>query len=89
MDVAMLFSVACSDWTRPNGLRLGHRKFHTDMLKIFFCCKGDGAVEQVAQRGGGFSILGDTQGQAGWGFEQPDVAIGVPVHCRGVGLHGL
>lgn len=35
MDVAMLFSVACSDWTRPNGLRLGHRKFHTDMLNIF------------------------------------------------------
>ena len=27
--------------------------------------------------------------QAGPGSEQPDLAVGVPVHCRGVGLHGL
>ena len=65
MDVAMLFSVACSDWTRPNGLRLGHRKFHTDMLKIFFCCKGDGAVEQVAQRGCRDSLYRDAQHLSG------------------------
>jgi len=26
------------------------------------------------------------QGQAERGSEQPDVAVGVPVHCRGVGL---
>jgi len=25
------------------------------------------------------------ESQAGWGSEQP----GIPVHCRGVGLHGL
>ena len=29
------------------------------------------------------------QGQTGWGSEHPDVALGVPVHCRGVGLDGL
>ena len=28
----------------------------------------------------------DTQGQVGGGSEQPDVAVGVPVYCRGVGL---
>jgi len=26
----------------------------------------------------------DAQGQAGWGSEQPDVAVGVPVHYRGL-----
>jgi len=29
---------------------------------------------------------GDIQDQAGQGSEQPDLAVGVPVHCRGVGL---
>ena len=48
-----------------------------------------GALRQVAQRGGGCPIPGDTQGQAGWGSEQPDVAVGVPVHCREVGLDVL
>ena len=42
-----------------------------------------------AQRGGGCPIPGDTQEQAGWGSEQPDVAVGVPVHRRGVGLGDL
>ena len=41
------------------------------------------------QRGGGCPIPGDAQGQGGWGSEHPDVAVGVPVHCRGVGLDGL
>jgi len=43
------------------------------------------ALEQIDQRGGGCSIPGDIQGQAGQGSEQPDLAVGVPVHCRGVG----
>jgi len=37
----------------------------------------------VAQRGGG-----DIQGQAGPGSEQAAGALGVPAHCRGVGLDG-
>ena len=41
------------------------------------------------QRGGGSPVPGDIQGQAGPGFEQPDLAVGVPVHCRGVGLEHL
>jgi len=32
---------------------------------------------------------GDIQNQAGWGSEQLDLAVGVLVHCRGVGLHDL
>lgn len=46
-------------------------------------------LAQVAQRGGGCLISGDTQGRAGWGSEHPDAAVGVPVHYRGVGLHDL
>ena len=47
-------------------------------------------VAQVAQRGGGyFGGLGDIQGQAGWGSEQCDRAVGVPFHCRGVRLDDL
>ena len=40
-------------------------------------------------RGGGYPILGDIQGQARPGSEQPDLAVGVPVHCRGVRLDDL
>jgi len=35
---------------------------------------------------GGCLVPGDTQGQAGWSSMQPDLAVGVPVHCRGAGL---
>jgi len=42
-------------------------------------------VRQVAQRGGGCPILGDLQGQAVQGSEQADLAVGVHVHCRGLG----
>ena len=56
---------------------------------LFFYSKGGEALAQVAQRGGGCPIPGDTQGQAGWGSEQPDQAVGVPAHFRGVGLDDL
>lgn len=37
------------------------------------------------------SILGDSQGQAGQGSEEPDLTVGVPFHCwhgRGGGTDG-
>ena len=36
---------------------------------MVFYHQGGEAVAQVAQRGGGCPIPGDTQGQAGWGSE--------------------
>ena len=35
------------------------------------------------------AICGDTQGQAGWDSEQPDLAVGISVHGRGLGLDDL
>ena len=54
-----------------------------------FYSEGGEAVEQVAQRSGGSPILGDNQGHAGWGSQQPDLVVGVPVQCREVGLNDL
>ena len=47
------------------------------------------SFHSVTQRGGRCSIPGDTQGQAGQGSEHPDGAVGVPVHCKGVGPRDL
>ena len=56
-------------------------------MDISFYDKGSEALAQVAKRGGGCLILGDTQGQAGRDSEQPDVAVGVD--GRGVALDDL
>jgi len=47
-----------------------------------FYSKGSEALAQVAQRGVGCPIPGDTQGQAGQGSEHLNLSVGVPVHCR-------
>ena len=58
---------------------------------FFFACfsffnKCSEGLEQVAQRCDRCLNTGDIKDQAGWGTEQPDCAVGVPVHCRRVGL---
>ena len=52
------------------------------MEEVFYNTGGE-ALAQVAQWGGGYPIPGDTQGQAGWGSEQPDPTVGVPVLIAG------
>ena len=57
--------------------------------KEAFGSKGSEALAQVAWRGSGCPIPGDTQGQAGRGSEQHDAAVGVPIPCRGLTLEGI
>jgi len=53
------------------------------ILGSFVFLNKDGeALEHVAQGCGGSLNHRDTCGQAGPGFEQPDQAVSVPVHCR-------
>ena len=42
-------------------------------------------IIKVAQRGGERPVHGDIQGQTGPGSEQPDGAVDVPLHCKGIG----
>jgi len=51
--------------------------------------EGGETLAQVARRSGRCPIPGNIQGQVGGGSEQPDLAEGVPAHCRGVGLDDL
>lgn len=50
---------------------------------------GGKAQEKFAQRCVGCSNPGDIQGHAGPVSEQPDLGVGVPFHCRVVGLEDL
>ena len=46
-------------------------------------------LEQVSQRCGRSPVPGDFQGEAGSSPGQPDLAVHVPVHCRGAGQDDL
>jgi len=60
-----------------------------DIRKKVFYNKGGEALAQAAHRGGRNSFSGDIQIQAGWGSEQSDLAVGIPVQCREVGAESL
>ena len=83
-----IFRRASCDRTRGNGFKLEEGRFRADIQEIFYD-EGDETPEQVAQRGGRCPILGNIQGQVGWGSEQPDVVVDVPAYCRGIGLDDL
>ena len=71
------------------GCSIRRREGSGDGYKEVFYNNGGETLEQVAHRGGGSCVSGDIQGEAGGGSEQPNLAISVPVHCRGVGLDDL
>ena len=68
---ARLFSEMHGDRKGGNGHKLKHRKFHTNVHELLHS-KGDGALEQAAQRGCGVSS-GNTEDPPGRLSVQPAV----------------
>lgn len=57
-------------------------QFRLDIRKSGLYSKGGEALEQVAWKRCGSPILGEVQGQVGWGSIQPDLEGGSPAHDR-------
>ena len=64
IDEAWLFLVLCSYRTRSNGLKLEHRKFHTNMWKKFFMVRVTETWNRLP-RGCGGSFYRDVQDLSG------------------------
>ena len=67
---------------RGSGFKLKGEILIGYMEEVFYS-EGGEALEQVAQRRDGCPTHEDIQGQAEWVSEQPDLDVGVPVHCTG------
>ena len=54
------------------------------MRKKYFVIMVAKPWDKLPQKGDECPVLGDVQGQAGWGSELTDLAVDVPVRCRRV-----
>ena len=82
-----LFSVVPGDRTGDKGYKLKYRKFCLHKRKKLLHSVSEQTLEEVAQRGCGVSILGDTQKPTGDGPKQ--LGLGDPTLSKGVGLDSL
>ena len=72
---------------RGNGFRLKEGRFILDIWKKSFIIRVGKHWHRLTREM--VDALGDIQSQSGQGTEQPDIAVGIPVSCRGVGLGDL
>ena len=63
---------------RENIFKVKERRFRLN-IKFSYSAGGE-ALARAVQKCVGDPIVGDIQGQAGWGSVHSDLAIGVPVH---------
>ena len=76
------------DRTKGNGFRLKDKRFRLDIMKKFLTIRMVKHWNRLPREMMNTSSL-ETFRQAGLGSEQPDLAVDVPVHCRGDGLDDL
>ena len=76
------------DRTKGNGFRLKEKRFRLDIMKKFLTIRMVKHWNRLPREVMDTSSL-ETFRQAGPGSEQPDLAVDVPVHCRGDGLDDL
>ena len=80
------YSRVCFGRTVGNGFKLKEGRCRLNIRKMFFAVR---VVRHWDSSPKVCPIPGDIKGQVGRGSEQPDLAVGVPVYCRGVGLGDL
>ena len=75
------------DRTSAHGFKLKQRRFRLD-IKKFFTIRAVRHWHRLPREVDGLS-LETLQVRLDGGSEHPDVAVGIPVHCRRVGPEGL